>query len=126
MQNSTHLFPAPRRKQPHKTEHSRPVSRSRSIIYIIIGVAIFIAILYGVTIITNLLGYHQLSLGLLLITTMVFWVSLGVGLMLGLTYFVMQILIKHEFKRRYDRSYQSRKARMQQMTRRKEANEETR
>jgi hypothetical protein len=125
MHSLTRLFPAPRREQTHQTDRSPPRSRARAIIYIIIGVAIVVGIFYGATIIANLVGNQQLAQGLLLITTLVFWVSLGVGGMLGLTYLVMQTVIKHEFKRRYDRSRESQRDRIRRMMSRDEPDEES-
>ena len=126
MPSLTRLFPAPRKETARKTDRPPPQSRARAIIFIIIGVAIFVGILYGVTIVANLSGNQQLAMGLLLITTLIFWVSLGVGMMLGLTYFVMHTVIKHEFKRRYDRSHASQRDRIRRMLSRDEPDEETR
>jgi hypothetical protein len=92
---------------------------------IIIGVAIFVVILYGVTTVVSLTGNQQLAMGLLLITSVVFWVSLGVGVMLGLTYIVMHTVMKHEFKRRYNRSHESQRDRIRRMRIRDEPNEES-
>lgn len=125
MHSLIRLFPAPRKEQTHQTGRSLPRSRTRAVIYIIIGVAIVIGIFYGVTIISSLLGNQQLAMGLLLITTLFFWVSLGVGVMLGLTYLVMQTVIKHEFKRRYDRSHESQRDRIRRMMSRNEPDEES-
>lgn len=125
MHNSTRIFPAPRRGATNQQDRPLPQSRIRSIILIIIGIAIFIGILYGITIITSLSGNQQLAMGLLLITSLIFWVSLGVGLMLGLTYIVMHTVIKHEFKRRYDRSHESQRDRIRRMMSRDEPDEES-
>lgn len=125
MQSLIQLFPAPRRGKTHQADRHPPQSRTRAIIFIIIGAAIFIGILYGITTIASLSGNHQLAMGLLLITTIIFWVSLGVGMMLGLTYFVMQTVIKHEFKRRYDRSHESQRDRIRRMMSRDELDEES-
>ncbi len=125
MHNSTHIFPAPRRGATHQQDRPPPQSRTRSIILIIIGIAIVVGILYGVTIITSLSGNQQLAMGLLLITSLIFWVSLGVGLMLGLTYIVMHTVIKHEFKRRYDRSHESQRDRIRRVMSRDEPDEES-
>ncbi|MFX0079775.1 MAG: hypothetical protein ACFE8O_11105 [Candidatus Hermodarchaeota archaeon] len=125
MHNSTRLFPAPRRGKTHQADKTPPQSRTRAIIFIIIGVAIFIGILYGVTTVASLSGNHQLAMGLLLVTTLILWSSLGVGIMLGLTYFVMQTVIKHEFKRRYDRSHESQRDRIRRMMSRDELDEES-
>ncbi len=125
MQHSTRIFPAPRRGSIHQQERALPQSRRKAIILIIIGVAIFVGILYGVTIIASLSGNQQLAMGLLLITSLIFWVSLGVGVMLGLTYFVMQLVIKHEFKRRYDRSHESQRDRIRRMMIRDEPDEDS-
>lgn len=125
MYSSTRMFPAPRRGKIHQQESPSPQSRTRAIILIIIGVAIFIGILYGVTIVATLSGNQQLAMGLLLITSLLFWVSLGVGLMFGLTYIVMQTVMKHEFKRRFDRSQESQRERIHRMRIREKPDEES-
>ncbi|MDO8123646.1 MAG: hypothetical protein Q6364_04635 [Candidatus Hermodarchaeota archaeon] len=125
MHSSTRIFPAPRKGATHQQDRPQPQSRTRAIILIIIGLAIFIGILYGVTTVASLTGNQQLAMGLLLITSIIFWVSLGVGLMLGLTYFVMHTVMKHEFKRRYDRSHESQRNRIRRMRIRNEPDEES-
>ncbi|MFX1300055.1 MAG: hypothetical protein ACFFAL_00720 [Promethearchaeota archaeon] len=125
MHSSTRIFPAPRRGATRQQDRPLPHSRTRSIILIIIGVTIFIAILYGVTTVASLSGNQQLAMGLLLITSLIFWVSLGVGVMLGLTYFVMQTVIKHEFKRLYDRSHESQRERIRRTMSRDDSDEES-
>lgn len=125
MQSSTRIFPAPRRGATNQQDRPPPQSRARAIIVIIIGVAIFIGILFSVTIVFTLSGNQQLAMGLLLITSLIFWVSLGVGLMLGLTYIVMHTVMKHEFKRRYDRSHASQRDRIRRMRIRDEPDEES-
>jgi len=125
MHRTTRIFPAPRGGTTHQQDRPLPHSRTRSIILIIIGFAIFIAVLYGVVTVVSLSGNQQLAMGLLLITSLIFWVSLGVGVMLGLTYFVMQTVIKHEFKRRYDRSHESQRERIRRMMSRDDPDEES-
>ena len=125
MPSSTRIFPAPRKGATYQQDRPPPQSRTRAIILIIIGVAIFVGILYSVTTVASLTGNQQLAMGLLLITSVVFWVSLGVGVMLGLTYIVMHTVMKHEFKRRYDGSHESQRDRIRRMRIRDEPDEES-
>lgn len=105
MTSMSHYYRPPRRVPSRDSEEEPTTQRSRTkdILILFIGLVIVCLVLFALSIVLGNLGFHTISLGLSLFATILIWVSVGVGVAVGITFYVMQSFLKREFKKRFDR-----------------------
>jgi hypothetical protein len=105
MTSTAHYYRPPRRVPSRDSEEESGTQRSRTrdILILFFGLVIICLVLFGLSLVLGNLGFHTISLGLSLFATILIWVSVGVGVAVGITFYVMRSFLKREFKKRFDR-----------------------
>jgi hypothetical protein len=115
MSRRAQYYRPPRRVPSSESDEYEPRSRTRDIIVLFVGLIATCLILLGASFICGQLGLYTISLGIFLLAVILIWVSVGVGIAVGVTYFVMQAFLKREFKKRFDKMDRERHDRYRRM-----------
>lgn len=115
MLSVTQYYRPPRRVPADHGDEYPSRNRTRDILILFGGLVIITILIYVIGIVLSNLGFYPTALGLQLFAVILVWVTAGVGITVGITYFIMKTFLKREFKKRFERMDQERHARYRQM-----------
>jgi membrane protein implicated in regulation of membrane protease activity len=125
MSLSIQFYRPPRRVPTERTEEQGRGTRTRDII-ILFGLLVLSAIiLYAAGFVLNQMGLSGMALGVQLLALILVYVSLGVGITVAISYFVLESFLKREFRKKFERMDKEHKARLRQMRGYEEPSEES-
>lgn len=112
---SIQFYRPPRRVPTERSEEQGKGTRTRDII-ILFGLLVLSAIiLYAAGFVLNQMGLSGMALGVQLLALILVYVSLGVGITVAISYFVLESFLKREFRKKFERMDKEHKDRLRQM-----------
>lgn len=124
MNNSAQYYRPPRRVPTSRKEESAPRNRARDLAFLFGTLIVACILLYVGSMVLRQMGLYTISLGIQMFAIILIWVTIGVGVTVGITYYVMRSFLKHEFNKRFEKMERQRYAQYRQMMGLDEPNDE--
>ena len=107
------------RRIPHKPkdalEEKEGGPKTRHIICLFVSCIILVIILTIASIVAELMGLHLLALSLGMFNSILLFITIGIGVMMAISYFLMGAFLKREFKKRLEKMDQEQRAQLRRM-----------
>ncbi|MFX0169589.1 MAG: hypothetical protein ACFE89_09590 [Candidatus Hodarchaeota archaeon] len=115
MPKSIQFYRPPRRVPSERSEEPSSRTRIRDIL-LLFGILVIAAItLYAAGFVLYQMGLPGMALGVQILALIIVYVSVGVGITVAISYFVLESFLKREFRKRFERMDKEHQKRLQQM-----------
>lgn len=126
MPGSAQYYRPPRRVPPTRTtDEKEPQSKTRDAIIFFVILVVISASLYAGSLYLESLGLRGMALGLQLLSIILIFMTGGVGVSIGISYYIMRSFLKREFSKRFQKMEEEHQARLREMMGYPESTEES-